>query len=236
MSCLEKLPKLFLAAILTLVAARSYISEAKTLHGGLVIVPSKRIPAEAMKRGQAMELHLVTPDTLYLYIEQDNGRSVAVFDVSDPHKIKFKKLVEVDAPAPFDFVQSVGQYTLLIRYRGGMGVALIDLSKPQLPHLKDINAPATESYIIPVGADRLGDSTIASNAPASSIPQDYEITDPSGLQPAMIVNGVVQQLIDEGNGTIYLLGANGLTIVRNVKSERKWAASGPVWTNTIDDD
>jgi hypothetical protein len=34
-----------------------------------------------------MKLHLVSPDTLYLYVEQDNGRSIVVFDVSAIHPL-----------------------------------------------------------------------------------------------------------------------------------------------------
>jgi uncharacterized membrane protein len=48
------------------------------------------------------------------------------------------------------------------------------------------------------------------------------------------VKAVVQQQTDEGNGTIYLLGADGLTVIRNVRTERRLAAMSPAWTNTID--
>jgi hypothetical protein len=41
--------------------------------------------------------------------------------------------------------------------------------------------------------------------------------------------------MDAGNGTTYLLGADGLTEIRNIKQERRLSASAPRWTNTIDD-
>ena len=44
----------------------------------LVVVPSNKLPEKAHRAGQAMKLHLVSPDTQFLYVEQDNGRSIAV--------------------------------------------------------------------------------------------------------------------------------------------------------------
>jgi len=75
-----------------------------------------------------MDLHLVNPSTLYLYVEREGGRQIAIFDVSDPQKIKFKRIAKVEAPAPFDFVQPAGQSLEMIRYRDGRGRQILDLS------------------------------------------------------------------------------------------------------------
>ena len=97
-----------------------------------------------------MDLHLVNPTTLYLYVEQENGLQIAIFDVSDPQKIKFKGLAKLDAPAPFDFVQPAGQSLELIRYRDGRGIAVLDLGKPRSPVLKAVGAAAAGYYTIEV--------------------------------------------------------------------------------------
>jgi len=116
----------------------------------LVVLPSNKLPEKTQRAGQAMKLHLVSPDALYLYVELDNGRSIVVFDVSHPGKIALKAFVTVDASAPFDFVETVGRHTELIRYPDGCGNALLDLSKPKLPEIKTMAATASEAYILPV--------------------------------------------------------------------------------------
>jgi hypothetical protein len=89
---------------------------ASAIAGELVIVSAKRLPEQARVPAQAMLLSFVKPTTLYLYLEENNGQKLAIFDVSDPHKIKFKRLVQTNAGAPFDFVQPAGQSLELIRY------------------------------------------------------------------------------------------------------------------------
>jgi hypothetical protein len=134
----------------------------------------------------------------------------------------------LETPAPFDFVQPAGQSLEMIRYRDGRGIAILDLSKPKNPVLKAVGATAAEYYIVPVENNQ--DSTRKLAAP-----QDYQIIKPSAPEAVALVKAVVQQQTDEGNGTTYLLGADGLTVIRNVRAEKKLAAMSPAWTNTIDD-
>jgi len=44
----------------------------------------------------------------------------------------------------------------------------------------------------------------------------------------------VQQQTNEATGTTYLLGEDGLTVIRNVKSERKLEAMSPALTDKYD--
>jgi hypothetical protein len=209
-------------------AARPNICEAQSIAGDLVVVPATKLPQEARREGQAMDLHLVTPSTLYLYVEREEGQQIAIFDVSDPQKIKFKRVVQLEAPAPFDFVQPAGQSLEMIRYRDGRGIAVLDLSKPKNPVLKAVGDPASQCYIVPVEIAQISPRTPA-------VSHDYQIIKPSARESIATIRGVVQQQTDEGNAATYLLGADGLTVIRNVKSERRLAAMSPAWTNTIDD-
>jgi hypothetical protein len=203
--------------------------------GDLVIVPSHKLPEKALRPGQAMKLHLVSPDTLYLYVEQDNGRSIAVFDVSHPRKIALKAFVTVDAPAPFDFVETVGRHTELIRYTDGSGNALLDLSKPKLPGIKTMAATNNEAYILPIREGGSGISGVVTKPYVSGAPADYQLILPSRTQQVLTIRAVIQQLKDEANGTTYLLGSDGLTVIRDVKREQDLEGMAPVWRNTIDD-
>jgi hypothetical protein len=203
--------------------------------GDLVVVPSSKLPEKAHRAGQAMKLHLVSPDTLYLYVEQDNGRSIAVFDVSHPGKIALKAFVTVDAPASFDFVETVGRHTELIRYADGSGNALLDLSKPRAPRIKTMAATNNEAYILPMREGGLGISGVVTRPYGPGASADYQVILPSRPQQVLTIRAVIQQLRDEANGTTYLVGSDGLTVIRDLKREEELEGTAPVWRNTIDD-
>ena len=227
MLLLKMFSRLFIALFVISATVIPATAEGK---GDLVIVPSHKLPEKAHRAGQAMKLHLVSRDTLYLYVEQDNGRSIAVFDVSHPGKIALKAFVTVDAPASFDFVETVGRHTELIRYTDGSGNALLDLSKPKLPRIKTLAATASEAYILPIREAGSGISGVITKPLA-----DYQVILPSTPQQVLTVREVIQQLRDQANGTTYLLGSDGLTVIRNLKSEADLGGSDPVWRNSIGD-
>lgn len=104
-------------------------------------------------------------------------RDLAIFDVRNPARIKFKKLVSINAPAPFDFEELIAPHSILIRYRDGSGEAILNLSnarKPQLQALSD----TTETFIIPVSDEH---ATEARKAVQDAVtPSDYQIVIPNG--------------------------------------------------------
>ena len=227
MLLLKMFSRLFIALFVISATVIPATAEGK---GDLVIVPSHQLPEKAHRAGQAMKLHLASPDTLYLYVEQDNGRSIAVFDVSHPSKIALKAFVTVDAPASFDFVETVGRHTELIRYADGSGNALLDLSRPKLPRIKTLAATASEAYVLPIREAGSGINGVVTKPLA-----DYQLILPSRPQQVLTVREVSQQLRDEANGTTYLLVSDGLTVIRNLKSEADLGGSAPVWRNSIGD-
>ena len=229
MFLLKMLSRLFIALLVISAAVIPAMAEGK---GDLVVVPSNKLPEKAHRAAQAMKLHLVSPDTQFLYVEQDNGRSIAVFDVSHPSKITLRAFVTIDAPVSFDFVETVGPNTELIRYSDGSGTALLDLSKPKDPRIKTIAATASEAYILPI---REGGSGVGTKPYVSSASEDYQVTLSSRRKQVLMVREVIQKLRDESNGTTYLLGSDGLTVIRDLKREQYLAATAPGWRIAIDD-
>jgi hypothetical protein len=178
-----------------------------------------------------MTLYLKDLHTLYLYIEEDHGRNLAIFDVRNPARIKFRKLVSINAPAPFDFEQ-LAPHTILIRYRDGSGEAILNLSDAKKPLLQLTSDKPTETYIIPVSNERAKQTGEAVQDTAT--PRDYQIVAPNSQAPLITIKSVIQQRNDVGNETTYLLGATGLTVIRNIQGERNLAALAPPFTNTIE--
>jgi hypothetical protein len=152
-----------------------------------------------------------------------------VYNVTDPGKIKLKEIAQLDAAGTYDFVQSAGPSLELIRYRENGHLAMLDLSKPKNPILSELGSVARGTYIVP---------REVANIPSvpSNTKSDYVVFAASNPQPLWTVKDVMQEVRDSANGSAYLLGADGLTVIRDILAERRLAALVSSWTNTIDDD
>lgn len=194
----------------------------RRIDGDVIIVPATKLPPEARVQGDAMALYFVDWDTLYLFIEEDEGRKVAIFDVSNPGKIRFKTLVPLDVPGPFDFVSLAGPNSMLIRFRDGSGEAILDLRKATDPQVRALSERPVETYIIPVGKDPSIDEQ--RNSYMAREPADYQVISSRESRPVATIRSVIQEVNDPDNKTTYLLGATGLTVVRNILAERIFSA------------
>jgi hypothetical protein len=103
-------------------------------------------------------------------------------------------------------------------------MALLDVRKPKAPALKRVSTLQTSG-----STESLGDSAflmvngLRRDAPV--VPRDYQIVDTSNpKEPALLftvkqVNGKTSR--DE-TGTTFLLGADGLTVIRRPRVEEKY--------------
>ena len=65
MLLLKMFSRLFIALFVISAAVIPATAQGK---GDLVVVPSNKLPEKAHRAGQAMKLHLVSPDTQFLYV------------------------------------------------------------------------------------------------------------------------------------------------------------------------
>jgi hypothetical protein len=94
-------------------------------------------------------------------------------------------------------------------------------------------ATNNEAYILPIREGGSGISGVVTRPYVSNAPQDYQVILPSRPLQVLTVREVIQQLRDEANGTTYLLGSDGLTVIRDWKREEDLQERASVWT--IDD-
>jgi hypothetical protein len=190
----------------------------------IVVESPSDLPELAQGRGEAMYLHRTAEGRAILYIEREQGRTLAVLDVSDPGNIKGVGQVSLEAPAPYDFVQDLAESAVLIHYRNHSGFAVIGFKDYRQPVLK--GEPA---YLHPATAQPDGSSGLllvsgnrASAAPARQ--PEYEvlnISNPSDPKPLVTVQGVIQRLDRPSTGTVFLLNDQGLTVVRCLGAEEE---------------
>jgi hypothetical protein len=190
----------------------------------IILVRPTELPELARVPGQAMLLRETGDGKTLLYIEQDHGARLAIFDVSDPAKIKAETAVRLDAPGSFDFVSSLGDNVELIRFRHGQGDALLDLRKAKAPSIDTVEGLTFQGPI-----DRLGDDgiEIANEASVQSATNavDYQVVEtPARHEPIRVydVKQVREEITNDETGETFLLTADGLYVIRRPAVEEEY--------------
>jgi hypothetical protein len=195
----------------------------------IVLVPPTELPELARQPGDAMFLHDADDGRTILYVEQNHGAQLAVFDVTDPSHVKSDGSVKLGAPGPFDFVSPLGGQKELVRFRQDQGEAVLDLRRARLPNLKELQRPDWQGAISLLGNDGFTVSAQAVASPKAADPQpirDYQVFDTSGqrdLNPVLDVKQVREELTKQDTGTTFLLTEGGLYLIRRpiAESERR---------------
>ena len=208
---------------LTLTAAAALTmtgyAAARNRSSKIVLVKPTELPELARVPGQAMMLHAKGDGRTLLYVEQNNGTRLAIFDVTDPAKIKQKAAPQLDAPGSFDFVASLGDHAELIRFRDGQGEAILDLHNIMLPIIRIVPGLKFRRLTERLADDGFITSTNHVSLPSDPDPLDYQITANSRTYE---VKQVRQEITNHETGTTFLLAADGLYLVRRPAVEKEY--------------
>jgi hypothetical protein len=237
---MKEYPKQMLSKYLRRVAIAAVISGMAASFAlaapssNLIVVPPTKLPASARQSGDAMLLHETIDGTTLLYIEQNQGSRLAIFDVTDPAHIKGEGSVEVDAPGPFDFVSSLGTRAELIRFRQDQGNAVLDLHKAKVPVLKTPQGLTLKGAAMPLGNDGL---TVSSRVLADSqLTRDYQVrvvnaANSPELSRVFNLKGIREEITKYDTGTTFLLTDDGLFLIRRPVKEMEKTLRDSDYTN-----
>jgi hypothetical protein len=214
---------LLVFAVLTTTITANAITN-KPPHSRTIVVQSPSdTPVLAQANSEAMYLHESGDGSTVLYVESAEGTKLTALDVSDPGKIRRLAETKLVVPSRFDFVESVGNDSALVRYRDGSGEALLSFKQFKHPVLADASAlTGTEA------AEKLGEtalllaSTNAAVAPIGDSDPTYKVWDDCKTsRPKLLatIPGVTQRLSNEDTGTLFFLSKNGITVVRRLRVE-----------------
>jgi len=194
----------------------------------IVLVSPASLPELARQNGEAMLLHETGDGRTFLYIEQNHGARLAVFDVSDPSDIKGEGMVQLDAQGAFDFVSSVGQHAVLVRFREGQREAVLDLHKVKAPAIEMVRELGSRDEQV---RQENGGGMMAAAVPARSMENNRELGaayvlagNSPGAKGVVDVGEVRAEITNYDAGTTFLLTAEGLYVVRRPDAEREYAA------------
>jgi hypothetical protein len=208
------------AAVLTTSPAEA---EIHSKANNLVIMQPRDFPEQAQAPGDALFLHADNAGRTYLYVEQRQGARLSVFDVTDPAHIKLVAITPLEAQGAFDFVRPLGDYAELIYFRQSQREAVLDLRKTKNPMLRMI--PAGTDIAL---AEPLGESGFLVTAQAheytASIAHSYQVIDVAASIPTQLatVNDVRYRVTNDETGTTFLLGSDGLTVIRRPRIEAEY--------------
>jgi hypothetical protein len=207
-----------IAATGTLAAPAAY----SRISNNLIVVPPNDLPELARQTGEAMLLHDTTDGRTLLYIEQNHGAQLAMFDVTDPGHVKGEGSVQIDAPGPFDFVSPLGGRAEVVRFRQGQESGLLDLHKVNLPKLTKVQGLTLHGATMALGDDGF---TVTSGADSNvQSARDFQVVDTASvgdLNHVFDIKEVREELTKHDTGTTFLLTQNGLYVVRRPAVERE---------------
>ena len=209
------------AATVGLVLALPVQAETKSQSKDLIVEQPADLPEMARTPGQSLFLYQAGHGQTYLYVEQQEGARIAVFNVTHPAKITAASSVVIDKPRTFDFVRALNDHSELIRFRDSQQLAILDLHNPKSPTLKIDHALNQSGHTEALGMTGL----MIVNGSYSYVgheAQDYEVVDdinPAGPTSLATVKQVKHTVVNHETGTTYLLGSEGLTVVRRPRVE-----------------
>ena len=205
---------------LTAVVALTFTgyAQARNRHSSdkVIVVRPPDLPESARVTGQAMMLHDTMDGRTLLYVEQNHGARLAIFDVTDPAHVKAEGSTLVDAPGSFDFASSLGADAVLVRFRNGQGEAVLDLRKVKAPTINMIQGLYSQGATEFLG----GDVLIVAKRPSvqsDADDTDYQVVDisnPLHPNPLPDIKQVLEKITNDETGTTFLLTTDGLYLIR----------------------
>jgi hypothetical protein len=221
---LHQLAKSVFVAFTALAMTFTLHAEIRSKSQGLIVVQPRDLPEVAQMPGNSLFLHSDGSGETYLYIEQQQGARLTIFDVTDPGKIKLVESITLTVPGTFDFVRPLDGHGELVRFRDNKGVAVLDLHKVKSPSLRMISTLSDSG-----STESLGETGfLMVNEPYNYVratPRDYQVVDISlPSEPVLLatVKEVKHEVVKDDTGTTFLLGSEGLTVVRRTSVENDY--------------
>jgi hypothetical protein len=190
-------------------------AEIHSKSNDLVVMEARDLPEQAQTPGNSLFLHSDNAGGTYLYVEQQQGARLSVFDVTDPAHIKLVVSTPLATQGAFDFVRPLGYSAELVYFRDSQKEAVLDLRKAKRPVLRMMSAMTDLGP-----AEPLGESGFLVTAQAHqytpAVARDYQVIDVAGSIPTQLatVKDVKHRVTNDYTGTTFLLGKDGLTVIR----------------------
>src|SRR6202789_2716511 len=123
----------------TVLATSPAEAEIRQKSNDLVVMEARDLPEQAQLPGNSLFLHSDNAGNTYLYVEQQQGARLSVFNVTDPARIKLVVSTPLATKGAFDFVRPLGDHAELVYFRDSHKEAVLDLRKTKRPVLRMVS-------------------------------------------------------------------------------------------------
>jgi hypothetical protein len=179
-------------------------------------------PHYATIDAEDLMLHSVKNGSTYLYVEQEQGAMLSIFNVTNPAHIKLAASIETGARGAYDFAGTAGDDALVV-FRDGSGEGTLDLHRARAPRLRVIDGQSATATEL-LGTSGYLASTFEPIAPVVSAARSVQVVATTAATPRVVgtVSEVTRQVSRPETGTTFLLGEHGVTVIRQVDAERRY--------------
>lgn len=194
------------------------------LRTDIAVVSPSTLPQLTQEKSEDLLLHSDNGGNTYLYLEQEDGARLVVLDVTDPAHVKLAASVETELSQPYDFVQAVGTNSELIRFRNGAGIAFLNFRHAKAPRVVNVRNFNSEPIEILGQSGYLAVARQAGIDAVSLHGRDVQVIDTS-TAPLLLatVTHATREASRTATGTTFLLGDQGLTVIRRIDVEEQHA-------------
>lgn len=196
----------------------------RTPKSDIIVMSPTVLPAPAQNPSEDFILHSDNAGNTYLYLEQQNGARLVILDVTDPAQIKLVASINTELRQAYDFVQSIGSTSELIRFRDGSGIALVNFRKAKTPRIINVGSLSAEPI------EMLGVSGYLAVAQTAGIGafnlhgHDVQVIDTEETPRLLAtVTHATREVSRPDTGTLFLLGDQGITVIRRTDVEQQYA-------------
>lgn len=215
-------------SITAAVAPTATLAQLQSKSGQLVVVEPRNLPEAAQLHGNSFLLHNDAAGRTSLYIEQQQGARLTTLDVSDPSRIKAIGTETLAVEGAYDFIRSLDDDTELIGFRKDGSTAVLNLKKPATPSLHSVSGEIDLASVEPLGTTGMLSTGEAEPAGiGAAIARDFQVLDlATAANPVVLatVKQVKHKVVNDATGTTFLLGAEGLTVIRQPRIEDAYNA------------
>jgi len=200
------------------------VTASATEANDIVVVPPAALPQSAQIAGQSMTLHAFNDGKTYLYIEQQQLGRLLILDVTDPAHIREAGAANLDLPVAFEFSSNLGFSAGLVCFPGRQGYAVMSFETALQPTLSAVNPTLGNSEKGQIAPNVLLASEESSQVCAATTDDLNVVDSATALAPHLLstVKNVHKTVVRKETGTTFLLGENGLTVIRQPRVELRY--------------
>ena len=217
-----------LSACFIFTTCAAYAQNASREHDVVIETPAV-LPLESRQPANAFYLNTKSGDgKSYLYIEQLNGKKLVVLDVTDLAHIKTMQAIMLPFSEQFRFSEELNDSYVVLRSMDQKEMAILNTRKAKAPVLETVDAFEHASQVQSIGRSTFLLTATHGVAAALPTPQEYRVVESAKnlrFSTLYAIPGVIASIIREETGTLFLLGAEGLTVIRHPEKEAEYEAS-----------